>query len=543
MDTATGEKVLLSLVGGVVQGRTATTDALVFAVSVSVAGVVTLDQQRAVVHPDATNPDDSTSLMAADLVTLSATVTDQDGDSDTASLDLGNNLVFKDDGPMLSFGNLIGTGTISPQFGEWSGVVGADQPGNLDIALEGFSLVRPDGTTVSGSSFQFAEAALSPDQGSAYRFAGSLTGDFDNNAGTADTTVNFTLAAFADGRYQFDLEEGFGSTVTISSADGQLPAGGPDPVQTLKIGETDIVFFAVNPLTATDASNPIVPAIGLGEPDLSEAQLEAKSAIPGGDGTFPFISSSYLMNVSTSGIGVGNNVLQGNTTSGINTGDESFVVNPEDLLSKVKVYIDNSVGGYNTATEQLFYKAYYADGTTSASTLVTAAMLSPAPGGQVSFNIESEGGKLIDAVQLTMGRGDIKIPVIEFTKESANLANDVQLEFSALLKDGDYDAAASNFFVNLFSNEVAGSYDYQLAGIANKQDAFNIDLASAFDSYEVSYFDLPADKLVLVGDTGASFLIDHNGADSLVTVTETGGAVTTVLVVGVDLQATSVVLA
>ncbi|MFS2073145.1 DUF5801 repeats-in-toxin domain-containing protein, partial [Pseudomonas sp. CT11-2] len=61
-DTATGEAVNLSLNGSVVEGRTATTNLLVFTVSVAANGDVTLDQQRAVVHPDPTNPDDSTSL-------------------------------------------------------------------------------------------------------------------------------------------------------------------------------------------------------------------------------------------------------------------------------------------------------------------------------------------------------------------------------------------------------------------------------------------------------------------------------------------------
>ncbi|MBF4211644.1 hypothetical protein EI533_28670, partial [Pseudomonas donghuensis] len=59
-DTATGEAVNLSLNSGVVEGRTATTNQLVFTVSVAANGDVTLDQLRAVVHPDATDPDDST---------------------------------------------------------------------------------------------------------------------------------------------------------------------------------------------------------------------------------------------------------------------------------------------------------------------------------------------------------------------------------------------------------------------------------------------------------------------------------------------------
>ncbi len=106
-DTATGEVVNLSLKGGVVEGRTATTDQLVFTVSVAANGDVTLDQQRAVVHADATNPDDATTLSADDLVTLTATITDKDGDSQSATLNIGQNLVFEDDGPSISSNALV----------------------------------------------------------------------------------------------------------------------------------------------------------------------------------------------------------------------------------------------------------------------------------------------------------------------------------------------------------------------------------------------------------------------------------------------------
>ena len=63
---------------------------------------VTLDQLRAVVHPDATDPDDAVSLTLDNLVTLTGTITDGDGDSASAVLNIGQNLVFEDDGPSIS---------------------------------------------------------------------------------------------------------------------------------------------------------------------------------------------------------------------------------------------------------------------------------------------------------------------------------------------------------------------------------------------------------------------------------------------------------
>jgi hypothetical protein len=106
VDTGTGNPVFLFLEGGQVVGREGTdaTDAatglVVFDVSVDASGNVTLDQIRPIVHPTL-DPDESLSL-AASAVVLTASVTDGDEDPDSTPLNIGNLLVFKDDGPDLS---------------------------------------------------------------------------------------------------------------------------------------------------------------------------------------------------------------------------------------------------------------------------------------------------------------------------------------------------------------------------------------------------------------------------------------------------------
>ncbi|QHF42171.1 hypothetical protein PspS34_15480 [Pseudomonas sp. S34] len=544
-DTASNQAVNLSLNGTVVEGRTATSNLLVFTVSVAANGSVTLDQLRAVVHSDPSNPDDSKSLTSDNLVTLTAIKTDGDGDSAQATLNIGQNLVFKDDGPALSFGNLIGTGSVLAQSGFWSMATGADGLGaaGLDISLVNnqFTLVRPDNTTTTGTG-TLNELALSPDANGAYQFAGTLTGDFDNNAATANTTVDYTLTAYADGRYALDLVQGFRSTIVLSSADGSLTAGGPDPVRTLLIPQTsnpaipstseEIVFFSAKALASTAD---ILTGIGLGAPDPTEAALQT-NPLPG------YIDPA-AMNVSTSGIGVANNVFQGDNLAAISAADESFVINPESLLTGMKVFIDNSVAGYNTATEDLYYRIYYENGTFSDRIEVNT--LTPEAGGQVSFLVEKAGTTLIDAVQLTMGRGDIKIPVIQFIQQSESLASDVQLAFSATLTDKDGDSATSTFDANLFANDPANaSFDFTLVGTGGEQDAFNIDLSVNENLYQVTGFDAGLgvrDKLVLNGDPNAVVQsINNTGADSIVTVAETGGQTTTITLVGVDVLNTDV---
>ncbi|MEH6353155.1 DUF5801 repeats-in-toxin domain-containing protein [Pseudomonas sp. 3JA] len=544
-DTATGEAVNLSLNGTTVEGRTASTNLLVFTVSVAANGDVTLDQIRALVHPDATNPDDAKSL-TDNLVTLIATKTDKDGDSASATLNIGQNLVFEDDGPSVAFGNLIGTGSVLAQYGFWEKSAGADGLGaaGLDIALVNgqFTLVRPDDTTTTGTG-TLVEQAPSPDANGAYHFAGTLTGDFDNNAATADTSVDYTLTAYANGSYALDLVQGFSSTIVRSSADGSLDAGGPDPVRTLLIPETnnptipsaseEIVFFSAKALAST---TDILTGIGLGAPDPTEAALQTTP--------LPSYIDPTAMNVSTSGIGVGNNLLQGDNLAAIGAADESFVINPESLVTGMKIFIDNSVAGYNTATEDLYFRIYYEDGTFSNLTEVNT--LTPEAGGQVSFEIEREGTAMIDAVQLTMGRGAIKIPVIQFIQETENLASDVQLSFNATLTDKDGDTATSAFDANLFANNAADAlFDYTLVGTGGERDAFNVDLTFTENQYQVTGFDVSQnlrDTLVLNGDQSAVVQsIDNAGADSIVTVAESGGQITTITLVGVDLQSSDVV--
>jgi len=214
-DTASGEAVNLSLNGTVVEGRTATGNLLVFTVSVAANGSVTLDQIRAVVHSDPTNPDDSKTLTSDNLVTLTGIKTDGDGDSALATLNIGQNLVFKDDGPALAFGNLIGTGSVLAQSGFWNMATGADGLGaaGLDISLVNnqFTLVRPDNTTTTGSG-TLTELALSPDANGAYQFAGTLTGDFRQQRCNgeyhrrlhADRLCRWSLCTGSGARLQFD---------------------------------------------------------------------------------------------------------------------------------------------------------------------------------------------------------------------------------------------------------------------------------------------------------------------------------------------------
>ncbi|MGN0924505.1 retention module-containing protein, partial [Ectopseudomonas mendocina] len=147
-DTATGSDINLYLEGGEVVGRVGDQNgAIAFKVTVDASGNVSLDQVRAIVHSPNTGPDQATGLSAADLVKLVATITDKDGDSNSASLNLGNAISFRDDAPTISAGQ---AGVASLQVDEttlainattnFSGAFtsnyGADGAGTIGYALE-----------------------------------------------------------------------------------------------------------------------------------------------------------------------------------------------------------------------------------------------------------------------------------------------------------------------------------------------------------------------------------------------------------------------
>jgi len=73
IDVATGQSIVLVNNAGVIEGHVGNAaGAIAFTVSVNAAGDVTLDQIRAVQHPDATNPNDNVTLSNDNLVVLNA---------------------------------------------------------------------------------------------------------------------------------------------------------------------------------------------------------------------------------------------------------------------------------------------------------------------------------------------------------------------------------------------------------------------------------------------------------------------------------------
>src|SRR6266567_3152995 len=127
--TSHGASIFLYKIGSVIEGSTSATQAgvtaanTIFSISVDGSGDVTLTQFAQIDHPILSDPtptqapfDDQLATLANNLVTLtaSATITDFDGDTATSSatVDLGGNVKFADDGPTITVAKGDDTGVV-----------------------------------------------------------------------------------------------------------------------------------------------------------------------------------------------------------------------------------------------------------------------------------------------------------------------------------------------------------------------------------------------------------------------------------------------
>ena len=103
VDTLTGQTVVLSKDGNDIVGTINSGTTTVIRISVSAAGVVTFTQSPAVEQANPASHDESIALAAtANLITLTATVTDGDQDKGALTRDITSSFMIQDDGPTVA---------------------------------------------------------------------------------------------------------------------------------------------------------------------------------------------------------------------------------------------------------------------------------------------------------------------------------------------------------------------------------------------------------------------------------------------------------
>ncbi|PKB14783.1 T1SS-143 domain-containing protein [Novosphingobium kunmingense] len=225
VDTLSGQNVNLVMNGNVVEGRTATSNLLVFTVSVDGSGNVTLDQIRAVVHTPNNGPNDTASLSADTLVTLTGTFTDADGDVATATANIGQNLVFTDDAPTLAIGptdpviSRTATGDFTLNIGADARAASALVDSYVNVVLSSGSV---NGQPITVTSI--GELTPTTNTSSLVTYAFAFTYDRDPVAAGYQTATNGGTISLntQTGDYTVTLDSAVATSLTVQTNAGSV---------------------------------------------------------------------------------------------------------------------------------------------------------------------------------------------------------------------------------------------------------------------------------------------------------------------------------
>ena len=221
LDTTDGDNILLFDEGGVIVGRSDADGQAIFAISIDDGGQATVEQYESIFHGDSPNNFDEPAVLGNGLIEAVVTVTDGNGDIDTASVDLGGQVKFEDDGPAAAI-ELTENMAITD---ESTREVGTDP--NFDdesgaVAIIGLAALIGFGqaTLVDASASETGE----DEEGATTSITLSLVGGNGSNS-TLDTTDGTDILLFDEGG------------VIVGRAGG----GGGDPIFAIAIDDTGLV--------------------------------------------------------------------------------------------------------------------------------------------------------------------------------------------------------------------------------------------------------------------------------------------------------------
>jgi len=427
--------------------------------------------------------------------TFTYTLNDGDGTPTQATL----TIAITDTEPTLSFSNSIGpAGSGSLVYtGLWNEVASADVPNELSVVLNS---VLVDGTAASVKNFTF-------DSGS-----NSGTGSFTYGSGTE---VGFSLHLNGDGTYSLTLDAAV-TNVTITPEEFKSAVVASGPTSTYLISYTDTATGTVE--TATVSAAPTGQHLTL---------IGADNAAGSATETYSATTTGTLINASSDGIGIGNNVLS-SYVSGSTLTAESLTYNPstpaEDITLFFKATGANGFGqgsadvlyitltGSNGENETILLDSRYGDFVVNADhslTPITSSSGDYTGGALTSYTVDTPTGwNGIDSVSVTtgfytveghhgssIGTTDVKVAFGFTTTTTTVVDQNVQLDFTATVTDSDGSTDHASFIVQ-------SDTDHSFVGT---------------DSADYIVGTSGADTLT--GNGGDDILIGGAGADTL-----TGGA-------------------
>ncbi|MEQ7873570.1 DUF5801 repeats-in-toxin domain-containing protein, partial [Sphingomonas sp. ASV193] len=278
--------------------------AAAFAVAVDPSnGTLSMVEYLSIHNPDATNPDDSVSIVQG-AITSTVTVTDHDGDISTVSAQIGNLISFQDSAPILTAvdniniqnsGDLAATGHFAYNLG----ADGASADNNVFTAVTGSA-------TVNGNPVQ--NYTISETSESATSAVYSFSFDYATGVGgTAHETGTLTFDKVA-GTYTVDLDNPISGYSVLATAGAPASAfvnynangstsQGPSNIATVQLANNFYIQFTGD----SSGSHTTV------SPDGTFVPVTTNSF----GGLELFTGSAATVTVSSSAAGVAGNTIQG----------------------------------------------------------------------------------------------------------------------------------------------------------------------------------------------------------------------------------------
>ncbi|MEN3348545.1 MAG: hypothetical protein V7632_2180 [Bradyrhizobium sp.] len=455
IDSHTGQADVLVRNGNTVEGHVGTIGGtLAFTIMVDPAtGLVTFTEYRAVTQPSGTNPDggEGVSLIAG-LVSLVATITDKDGDFQTASLDLGTRLTITDDGPTIGgFEHAVIPAQNDQTFaGTYDIKFGADGDAAMLVAIHngavadtGYNLATSNlgsgitsvHVTGNGDDYTFYYSTHATNGGA------ELDAYFTNTAGTLSDPY-FTLLINPDGTYSVDLKSvELLKEVSVSGSDFGASGGGT-PSLTAPDGQLIITGSdtAGNPIDVKASSN----GIAVGDTGLQmDANEQLNLTFLQEQSNVSFILTQWQGNGTA---GVTFKVVAG----GVDVHDFSIdVPKPSGGIANVVVLETSDASLINTSAF---------NSTTNTYTLYL--------------------GQEFDQIKVDYNSGSAKFTVndITYNEKTTIPSTDLLFDVSAFDKDGD--SAATNLRVDI----VGGTHGGALTSAATLDStAFNFSSLQSTD--------------------------------------------------------------
>jgi Domain of unknown function (DUF5801) len=374
------------------------------------SGAVTLSQFIALEHPNTSDGDDSIAF-GSGLISAVRAVIDGDGDTASASVDLGAIIAIEDDGPKIDqtsgddlFVDTVGV-TVSGDF-----IIdgGTDAPYTFNI------ISAPD-----TNGFTFANADVNGD---------GITGQ-NEVIGKLNGVNFYSLFVDVDGSYDFKLLSAPpGSTTKLDLAD--IKAGGP---------QTN--FIEVGAL----ASNDVVKISGYFD----------------ADGAGPNPRAGAAVNESNNNVGVVNGNLDANETLSFSLYDAFGSANPAIDISGI------SVGTKTPKATNYTYTAY--DNGVPVPGMINVAINVPKNG---IITIDAPAGKLFDTVDIVSVNGSaVKVGLGDIVIRRA--PSDYVLDFDLRLTDSNGDSVDTGFLVSIDGNH-DGQITNAVAAFTTMQPVYDV---------------------------------------------------------------------